>query len=150
MTTQLHNKVLMATVKELVAAQQKGSGKADNTNSLLPCEEETSKKRAKVDEKGRLATKSLSLSEEEPLSVGAARAQRELSLDLSLDSYPSTDSLHVLGELLCDIRRSCTASLTSTPVSSDGGEFAGVDTVFESKLRRSEKELREMSESSIS
>lgn len=60
---------------------------------------------------------------------------------IMLESYPSTDSL--LDELLCDIRRSRTTSLASTPtiVSSDGENERGAGTAT-----RREGELREMSE----
>ena len=137
MTQHLHNKALMATVKELMATHQKETG---NTTTDFHQESNiaaSGQKRSHSSDSNASDRRLLSPKAEE------ARRRRELSLDLTLDSYPSTDSLHVLDELLCDIRRSCTTSLTSTPISSDG-EVTGADTVFECKLRRSETELRAM------
>ena len=165
MTQQLHNRVLMATVKKMKAAHEDtaaglGTGSAMNIGADLHRERAGEKKRLHTSSSTSSTTSSASdqcpllpspkspADESRSRSVGGGG---DLGLDLSLGSYPSTDSLHVLGELLCDIRRSCTTSLTSTPIiSSDGdGEItAGADTVFESKLRRSATELRAMGESS--
>ena len=151
MTQQLHNKALEATVRGMMA-----------TREPPPSETATALQRQRTREKKRShasSSSSSSTSDQCPLLLsprsdgGAAegesrsRSELGLSLDLSLGSYPSTDSLHVLGELLCDIRRSCTTSLTSTPIiSSDGEMTVAADAVFESKLRRSETELRAMGE----
>ena len=144
MTQQLHSKALMATVKELMA-------KHHQNNRDSPTIVMESLHAEDGDSDGKRSHNSSAGSEQCLLSPksgeeGEARARGNLSLDLTLDSYPSTDSLHVLGELLCDIRRSCTTSLTSTPISSDGEVTGGADAVFESKLRRSEMELRAMGE----
>ena len=167
MTQQLHNRVLMATVKEMMAAHEDTSTAGLGTGSTMNTATGADLHRERAGEKKRLHTSSStssttsSASDQCPLlpspkspdesrsrSVGGAG---DLGLDLSLGSYPSTDSLHVLGELLCDIRRSCTTSLTSTPIISsdgDGDMTAAADTVFESKLRRSATELRAMGEPS--
>lgn len=141
MTKQLHNKVLMATVQELMATHQREE--SDKTSDANLHKEATIKR---SNSHGSRASVRSELSMSEAEEEEAARAQRDLSsLDLTLGSYPSADPLHVLGELLCDIRRSCTTSLTSTPISSDGELTAGgADSVFESKLRRSGTELRAM------
>lgn len=142
MTKQLHNKVLMATVQELMATHQREE--SDKTSDANLHKEATIKRSNSNGSRASVRSE-LSMSEAEE-EEEAARAQRDLSsLDLTLGSYPSADPLHVLGELLCDIRRSCTTSLTSTPISSDGELTAGgADSVFESKLRRSGTELRAM------
>ena len=163
MTQQLHNRALMATVKEMMAWHQDTAAVPGSSTMNTPTGSDLHRPRA--GEKKRVHTTSSTSSttssasdqcplllspkspdKDEPRSLGG-----DLGLDLSLGSYPSTDSLHVLGELLCDIRRSCTTSLTSTLIiSSDGdGEMtmaAAADTVFESKLRRSATELRAMGE----
>jgi hypothetical protein len=162
MTQQLHNRVLMATVKEMMAAHE------DTTTAVGSAMNSTTSggdlHRERAGEKKRLHTSSStssttsSASDQCPLllspkspdeSRSRSSGAGDLGLDLSLGSYPSTDSLHVLGELLCDIRRSCTTSLTSTPIISSDGEgdmTTAADTVFESKLRRSATELRAMGE----
>ena len=164
MTQQLHNRALMATVKEMMASHQDTA--AGPGSSAMNMTTGSDLHRPRAGEKRRTHTSSStssttsSASDQCPLLLSPkspdkdesrSRSGGDLGLDLSLGSYPSTDSLHVLGELLCDIRRSCTTSLTSTPIiSSDGdGELtmaAAADTVFESKLRRSATELRAMGE----
>ena len=145
MTQRLHNKALMATVKEAMSTHQSishGGGEGKTT------EEEEKRSQSSSDGGSSVSSEQcLLLSPKEREARPPPR--HELSLDLSLDSYPSTDSLHVLDELLCDIRRSCTASLTSTPIllSSDGEVTGAEAAVFECKLRRSGTELRAMSKS---
>lgn len=171
MTQQLHNRALMATVKEMMASHHDNTaGPGADTTMNTSTRGDLHKSRAGAGEKKRLHTSSStssttsSVSDQCPLLLSPkspdinkdesrCRARSggggDLGLDLSLESYPSTDSLHVLGELLCDIRRSCTTSLTSTPIISsdgDGDMTAAADTVFESKLRRSATELRAMGE----
>lgn len=156
MTQQLHNRALMATVKEMMATHQDTTGSsAMNTTNRgdLHRQRAGEKKRLHTSSSTSSSTSSASdqcpllLSPKSPDKDGSRSRSADLGLDLSLGSYPSTDSLHVLGELLCDIRRSCTTSLTSTPIiSSDGEMTAAADTVFESKLRRSATELRAMGE----
>lgn len=141
MTQQLHSKALMATVKELMAKHHQNN-RENPTIVMESLHAEDDDSDGKRSHKSSAGIEQCLLSPKSK-DEGEARA-RDLSLDLTLDSYPSTDSLHVLGELLCDIRRSCTTSLTSTPISSDGEVTGGADAVFESKLRRSEMELRAM------
>ena len=143
MTQQLHNKALMATVKEVISRPQssRSAEKKDEARRSHSHSSSSDGGSSVSSEQCLLSPKSVDGEARE------TRGPRRLNLDLTLDSYPSTDSLHVLGELLCDIRRSCTTSLTSTPVLSSDGEITGADTVFESKLRRSATELRAMSES---
>lgn len=166
MTQQLHNRALMATVKEMMASHHHHQ----DTSSAIAAGSDLHRARVGSGETPRRlhtssstssTTSNSSAGDQCPLLLSPKSPDKDeprsrscggvgdLGLDLSLESYPSTDSLHVLGELLCDIRRSCTTSLTSTPlISSDGeGDIAtAADTVFESKLRRSATELRAMGE----
>ena len=147
----------MATVKEMMVTRQDTAGtSAMNTTTArsdLHRQRAGEKKRSHTSSSTSSTTSSASdqcpllPSPKSPDKDESRSRSGDLGLDLSLGSYPSTDSLHVLGELLCDIRRSCTTSLTSTPIFSSDGEgemTAGADTVFESKLRRSATELRAM------
>lgn len=64
-------------------------------------------------------------------------------IEQGLSSTTSRESL--LDELLGDIRRSCATSVSSTP-SLAASEGEGEANVFDCKLRRSEAELRTLSE----
>ena len=155
MTQQLHNKALMATVKEMMSIHDMSAGNSMNTSTRTDLQRSRQRDEKRHHTSSSSSSVGSSASDQCPLlqspksdreGEAEARSRSELGLDLSLGSYPSTDSLHVLGELLCDIRRSCTTSLTSTPIISSDGEVTAADTVFESKLRRSGTELRAMGE----
>ena len=66
------------------------------------------------------------------------------NIELGLSATTSRESL--LDELLGDIRRSCATSLASTPTVVSGQSDGEGENVFDCKLRRSEVELRTLSE----
>ena len=145
MATQLHNKVLLATVRDLLASNEKlrlheeserdlsvHGGNRDKNGSFSSMEIGSGSDQETTELQGNT------------VNTSQTADGRPNHLNFELDSYPSTDSL--LDELLCEIRRSVTTSLTSTPtggLSSDGGEG---ENVFECRMRRSEAELKTLGE----
>lgn len=148
MATQLHNKALLATVRDLLVFSESLGDNQDDEESSEETEIsiEPHRKRGSFSsmETGSGSDQETTELQRAAVSAPVTPEGRPASLNVALDSYPSTDSL--LDELLCEIRRSVTTSLTSTPtggLSSDGGEG---ESAFECRIRRSEAELKTMGE----